>query len=554
MDLERIQLIYFVIDRELTIVDSGRHMTHKAPLGASLRDALDILRPRFRRELTFDHIASFRDRIFVLRTRSADEEVFLRGEFMLAEHPGQLIFYGISWLPTESELRELQDGVPVHMPGAHDVVESWSNGHVDLMRERFDSLSQVDASLLREKQRFQALFEYSTMAILVTDEAGSIVLANRMARTTFGYAPEEFRGRRIEDFMPERFRSKHVGQRQGFHARPQNRSMGAGLDLFALRKDGSEFPVEISLGHYQTEEGQFVIAYLIDITRRKEIEQSILQQQLEMTRANDEIEKLNEELEAKVEQRTRQLQETMEILEKSRDDLEQALSKEKELSDLKTRFVSMASHEFRTPLSTILSSASLVAKYVSSEEQHKRDKHIQRIRSAVSNLTDILNEFLSIGRLEEGKIQVNIAEFNLRDQAQLVCNEMKTILKPGQRIRYTHQGLVTVHLDLSMLRNIFINLISNALKFSPEDGVIEVATEVHQQQVFISIRDHGIGISEEDKKHLFERFFRGTNATNIQGTGLGLHIVSKYVELMGGSISVESALEHGTIFHLTFGV
>jgi PAS domain S-box-containing protein len=554
MDLERIQLIYFVINRELEIVDSGRQMTYRVPLGSSIRDAFDVLRPKFRRDLGFDQIASFRDRIFVLRTKGGEGETFIRGEFMPGERAETLTFYGISWTPTEADLHEMHEGSLQPVSAFTEGMETEQNGNNDLIRMRFDSLSQMDASLLREKQRFEALFDYSTMAILVSDDTGSIVLANRMARQTFGYEPEEFIGRKVEDFMPQRFRGRHVGQRDRFYARPQNRSMGPGLDLFAQRKDGSEFPVEISLGHYETEEGKFVIAYVIDITRRKEIEQAILRQQEEMARAHAEIETLNEELEAKVEQRTRQLQETLEILEKSRDDLENALSKEKELSDLKTRFVSMASHEFRTPLSTILSSASLVAKYVLAEEQDKRDKHIQRIRSAVSNLTDILNEFLSIGRLEEGKIQVNVSEFNLKDQAQLVCNEMQTILKPGQYIQFQHRGPMIVKLDLSMLRNIFINLISNALKFSPENGLIEVDADVSEKQILISVRDHGIGISEEDQKHLFERFFRGKNATNIQGTGLGLHIVSKYAELMGGSISVESALDEGTRFIVKFRI
>ena len=554
MDLERIQLIYFVINRGLDIVDSGRQMTHRIPLGSNIRDAFDVLRPKFRRDLMFDQIASFRDRIFVLRTKGGDGETFIRGEFMPGERAETLIFYGISWTPTEADLHEMHEGSLQPVSAFSEGMENEQGGNNDLIRMRFDSLSQMDASLLREKQRFEALFDYSTMAILVSDDSGSIVLANRMARQTFGYEPEEFIGRKVEDFMPERFRGRHVGQRDRFYARPQNRSMGPGLDLFAQRKDGSEFPVEISLGHYETEEGKFVIAYVIDITRRKEIEQAILRQQEEMARAHAEIETLNEELEAKVEQRTHQLQETLEILEKSRDDLENALSKEKELSDLKTRFVSMASHEFRTPLSTILSSASLVAKYVLAEEQDKRDKHIQRIRSAVSNLTDILNEFLSIGRLEEGKIQVNVSEFNLKDQAQLVCNEMQTILKPGQYIQFRHRGPMIVKLDLSMLRNIFINLISNALKFSPENGLIEVDADVSEKQILISVRDHGIGISEEDQKHLFERFFRGKNATNIQGTGLGLHIVSKYAELMGGSISVESALDEGTRFTVKFRI
>ena len=554
MDLERIQLIYFVINRSLEITDSGKLMKQRVPLGSKLNDAFDVLRPMFRRELGFDQLTSFRNRIFVLRSKSGDGETFFRGEFMPGEGSSTLTFYGVSWMPTESDLREIEEGGQVAFPMVNDSLARDHGGHTDLMRMSFDSLSQMDATLLREKQRFEALFDYSTMAILVSDETGGIVLANRMARQTFGYEPEEFIGRKIEDFMPERFRGGHVRLRDRFHAKPQNRTMGPGLDLYAARKDGTEFPVEISLGHYKTEEGHFVIAYVIDITRRKEIEQSILRQQEEMARANEEIEKLNEELEAKVEQRTRQLQETLEILEKSRDDLENALSKEKELSDLKTRFVSMASHEFRTPLSTILSSASLVAKYVLSEEQDKRDKHIQRIRSAVSNLTDILNEFLSIGRLEEGKIQLNISVFNLKDQALLVCNEMKTILKPGQRIRNTHKGQASVQLDLSMLRNILINLISNALKFSPEDSIIEVETEVNEKHILISVQDHGIGISDDDKKHLFERFFRGKNATNIQGTGLGLHIVSKYAELMDGSVSVESKLDEGTKFTVKFRI
>ncbi len=410
----------------------------------------------------------------------------------------------------------------------------------------------ISANLLREKKKFEALFQFATMAIMVADKDGNIILSNKLALSLFGYEDEELKKLKVEDLIPMRFRENHVSHREKFDAHPQSRTMGVGLDLFAKKKSGDEFPVEISLGHYQTEEGRFVIAYIIDVSQRKAIEQAMLQQQYEMERVNDEIEKLNEELEEKVEHRTRQLTETLEILEQSRDDLETALSKEKELSDLKTRFVSMASHEFRTPLSTILSSASLVAKYTLAEEQDKRDKHIQRIRSAVSNLTDILNEFLSIGRIEEGKIQANFSTFNIKDQFHLVCTEMQSILKPGQQIRIRHEGKEMVNLDLSLLRNVIINLISNALKFSPENSFIDVETAVNEKHILISIRDYGIGISDEDKKHLFERFFRGKNVTNIQGTGLGLHIVSKYVELMNGHIRAESELEKGTKFIITF--
>jgi PAS domain S-box-containing protein len=438
-------------------------------------------------------------------------------------------------------------------------------GHVNLVRFTSSSKNYIlkrilniqdqkdnQAILLREKKKFEALFHFATMAIMVANKEGNIILSNKLALSLFGYEASELQTMKVEDLIPRRFQENHVSHRLKFDAHPQNRTMGVGLDLFAKKKNGDEFPVEISLGHYQTEEGRFVIAYIIDISQRIEIKKAMLQQQQEMERVNDEIEKLNEELEGKVEQRTRQLKETLEILEQSRDDLETALSKEKELSDLKTRFVSMASHEFRTPLSTILSSASLVAKYTQTEEQNKRDKHIQRIRSAVSNLTDILNEFLSIGRIEEGRIQANFSMFNFKEQVHLVCNEMQSILKPGQQIRIRHEGKEMVNLDLSLLRNVIINLISNALKFSPENSFIDVETEVNEKQILISIRDYGIGISDEDKKHLFERFFRGKNVTNIQGTGLGLHIVSKYVELMNGHIRAESELEKGTKFIITF--
>jgi PAS domain S-box-containing protein len=441
-------------------------------------------------------------------------------------------------------------------PGMLTIVRFSFNGTEYLLSRmvNVEERKQMESDMLRQNQRFEALFQFASIAIMVVNQEGSIILANKHATRIFGYVDTPMTGLKVEALIPGRFRENHRQHREKYTIHPQNRPMGTGIDLFARRKDGSEFPVEISLGHYQAEEGRLVIAFIIDIAHRKEIEHAMRQQQVEMEKVNREIEQLNDELEQKVEYRTSQLRETLDELERSRDELERALSKEKELSDLKTRFVSMASHEFRTPLSTILSSASLVAKYTQTEEQDKRDKHIQRIRSAVSNLTDILNEFLSIGKIEEGRIQANFSSFNIREQVMLVANEMQTILKPGQQIRIRHEGPVMVHLDLSLLRNVFINLISNASKFSSERTSIDVETEVNEKQILISVRDHGIGISDEDKKHLFERFFRGKNVTNIQGTGLGLHIVSKYVEIMNGRIEVRSELEHGTAFLIRFDI
>ncbi len=414
-----------------------------------------------------------------------------------------------------------------------------------------DELHKAIIHIKQEKQKFEALFEFASMAIIVANTKGEIVMANAFAKKLFGYG-DEMVGVTVESLIPRRFHDHHVKYRAGYNQHPTNRSMGEGHNLSGSRKDGSEFPVEVSLGHYAINGETFSIAFIIDISRRKETEETMLRQRNELERINQEIEQMNDELEDKVAKRTFELQETLAQLEISKKELESALSKEKELSDLKSRFVSMASHEFRTPLSTILSSASLVAKYITTEEQDKRDKHIQRIRSAVSNLTDILNEFLSIGRIEEGRVQANFSNFNMKEQIQLVCNEMSPILRPGQRIIYRHKGATNVYLDLSLLRNVIINLVSNAIKFSSESSQIDVTGEVSEKNILISVRDYGLGIPDDDKKHLFERFFRAKNVTNIQGTGLGLHIVSKYVELMNGKIEVSSELEKGTEFNIQF--
>lgn len=416
-----------------------------------------------------------------------------------------------------------------------------------------ESLNKAERDLQKEKDKFEALFQYASIGILVVDAGASIILANGFLLSLFGYASqEELSGKKIELLIPGRYHKGHEHYRNEYLKNPVPRHMGAGRDLFALKKDGTEFPVEISLSNYTTAEGDFTIAFVSDISKRKEIEKSVLDQKEQLAQINKKIEELNNELEQKVRLRTSQLEHTMTQLKSSKDELSNALSKEKELSDLKSRFVSMASHEFRTPLSTILSSASLVAKYTGSDEQEKRDKHINRIKASVNNLTDILNEFLSIGKIEDGKIVAHYAQFNMPELIESVCTEMQTHAKAGQQIRYLHEGAVSAFLDPSLLRNVLINLLSNAIKFSGGQSVIEVISVISDTSISITISDNGIGISPDDQQHLFERFFRAANATNIQGTGLGLHIVSKYIELMNGRIDFQSELEKGTTFIISF--
>ena len=402
-------------------------------------------------------------------------------------------------------------------------------------------LSQNQAGIyIDEKHLVEALFIHASIGILVANSSGEIILANPFLLSQFGYSDEDLIGKKVEILIPQRVHHKHVHHREKFTAHLQNRPMGAGMDLFGIHRDGTEFPVEVSLCHYGNGAGNFVVAFVNNITIRKKAEQ--------------EIRRLNDELEDKVEERTHQLKETLNKLEVSKEELARALNKEKELNELKSRFVSLASHEFRTPLSTILSSTYLFQKYVTTEEQPKREKHVERIVSSVNTLIDILNDFLSVGKIEEGKIQLKSSEFNIEELIGRILNEIRSIQKPGQAITYAHIGEGEVFLDPSLLKHIVLNLLSNAIKFSPENAEIQLKSEVRTGQLVLSVSDQGIGISKEDQAHLFERFYRGSNVSNIQGTGLGLHIVAKYAELMNGKISCESEIQKGTTMNVIFNL
>ncbi|MBL7917209.1 MAG: PAS domain-containing sensor histidine kinase [Bacteroidia bacterium] len=389
---------------------------------------------------------------------------------------------------------------------------------------------------LLDMEQLNALFEHATEGIIIANRQGVIIKANPSSERLFGYNLGELEGKKVEEIVPDKYKGNHEKHRESFHANPHARSMGKGIDLFAKRKDGTEFPAEISLSYYTKGNDQFVIAFIIDISERKKVEER--------------IKKLNAELETKVDERTRVLKETMMELEASKEELKEALEKEKELNDMKSRFVTMASHEFRTPLSTILSSVSLIGKYKQEEEDEKRQKHVERIKSAVTNMTLILNDFLSAGKLEEGKISNNPIELNVVKLVNEIASELSNLLKPSQKIQYNHLGNEELLIDKQFLRNILINLLSNAIKFSPENKNIILNTKIDENCFEIMVQDQGIGIPEEEQKHLFERFFRAKNASNIQGTGLGLNIVSKYVEELKGKLTFESKLNEGTIFKI----
>lgn len=382
----------------------------------------------------------------------------------------------------------------------------------------------------------------------MVDKSGKIVIANPVAEQAFGYGKNELDGMMMEGLLPERYRSRHIMFRKGFNDDPEPRRMGIGRDLTALRKDGSEFPVEISLSYTQVKGNLLVMAFISDISLRKKAEDAL-------KRSEEQLIVYAAELEQKVRARTEALNSSISRLEeevierkKAEEEAQRALGKERELNDLKTKFVSIASHEFRTPLSTVLSSASLIQQYNDKGESEKVIKHVKRIKSSVNHLTAILNDFLSLGKLEEGRIDVTREPINLKDFLSEVKEEM-TMLKEGQKLLINCDSAVSIiSTDARILRNILFNLISNASKYSDQRKNIYLDCTVEISQAVFRIRDEGIGIPQKDQKYMFERFFRASNAGNVQGTGLGLNIVKRYVELLNGIITFTSEYGTGSTF------
>ena len=378
------------------------------------------------------------------------------------------------------------------------------------------SRDQLEASLSFQK----AILDNAGAMIIATDKRGVLKLFNPEASLNIGYSQEEV----VNNCTPILFHNRSEIERKrsslflefGINIDDEfevlveraKRNIHEEEQCTFIRRNGEPLPVSLTISSIRDSTGEIsgFMWIAIDISARKKAEENLYE----------------------------------------------SLKKEKELGELKSRFVSMASHEFRTPLSAILSSAYLIEKHTKTDDQPKREKHLQRIFSSVNMLTNILNDFLSLGRIEEGKLLVNLSQINIRELMISIARDMKSTLKKHQKIRCFHEGNPYVLLDPSLLKHIVMNLVSNASKFSFEKSPIEITTISSDSHVFISVKDFGMGIAADDQRHLKERFFRGANAVNIQGTGLGLHIVSKYAELLNGVVECNSELEKGTEFVVKF--
>lgn len=385
----------------------------------------------------------------------------------------------------------------------------------------------------------KAIIENSNEGIITIDKSGIVESINPGALKLFNYSNEEVIGRNISMLMPEPYKSHHDHYIEKYLSTGKKNIIGIGREVLGQKKDGSVFPFWLSISEVNYENRKIFTGFIQDLTKQKE--------------AEEKLHVYTEELERIVRERTEDLHMMVERLENARDNVSQSLQKEKDLNQLKSQFVSMASHEFRTPLGSMQLSASLINKYADKNDIQGIYKHTLKIKNSVELLTNILNDFLSLDRLEGGNIEPHFKHFNLVKFSEEIIEEMQPMAKQNQNIVYQHTGNKgMVHLDPHLLKNAITNLISNAIKYSGENTFIEFNTSVLDEKCIIEVKDNGIGIPEADQKHLLEPFFRANNTGKIPGTGLGLNIVKQYAHLMNGEINWNSKLDKGTTFTLTF--
>ncbi|HNP33538.1 MAG TPA: PAS domain-containing sensor histidine kinase [Flavobacterium sp.] len=394
---------------------------------------------------------------------------------------------------------------------------------------------------MKNSELLNAIVQNAIDGIISINGEGIVQSINPSGCKLFGYLPEEVIGNNISILMPMPDSLQHDHYIRRYHVTHKPRIIGIGREVTGLKRDGTTFPMRLGVSEVKYNEEVFYVGFIHDLTQHKEIEERLKDYTLHL-----------EEL---VEVRTQSLNDTILALEIAKEQISNSLESEKELNQLKSRFISMASHEFRTPLSTIQLSASLIEKYAETAGVAEIAKHVNKVKSSVTGLTAILNNFLQIEKLESGKVEAQLTEFDLKELATEVSEEMQSLAKPNQNIDYqnlTEQSIVK--LDKNLIKNCIINLITNAIKYSNEGALIEFRTEITPKKYVISVKDNGIGIPLEDQKYLFGAFFRANNTGNILGTGLGLNIVARYVELMNGNITFESNPNKGTLFTLTFPV
>ena len=423
---------------------------------------------------------------------------------------------------------------------------------------------ELDDALLREQ--LGAIYNASLDAIMTFDPDGAIRTANDAAHEMFGYERGALPGKRVGELMPDDYAAAEARSL----ARDGTTSMVHLLNRIfkreGRRRDGAPVPFTGYVQQLTSVPPHQYILVAEDMTAMSKAHRRI-------TELHEALQDANRNLARKVEERTAQVEKTalalteankrlaLEVreregiaraLQRREVQLERLLYKERELSELRSRFVSMASHEFRTPLTTMLSSAEVIA-MATEDAPPMVAKHIERIRRNIGHLRNILEDFLQVGKLDVKGVDLRVADVHLVDFLEDAVQEATLVAPPDQRIELRTAGDLgrTRHSD-NGLRIVLSNLIGNAVKYSPEGSPVTVDAGVHDGGLRIAVADGGIGIPEADRPYLFERFFRASNAEHIKGTGLGLHISRQYVRAMGGEIAVDdNPAGTGTRFTVT---
>ena len=364
----------------------------------------------------------------------------------------------------------------------------------------------------QERSHFAAMFDESLNEIFVFEENSlRFVNANYGAQKNIGYSIEELKKMTPIDIKPN-FNEEEF--REAIAPLKDKAVEKIEFETVHERKDGTIYPVEVHLQKSQLMDENVFFAVILDITERKNY---------------------TEKLENTVEERTKELKEALEI--------------EKELNDLKTKFLSLVSHEFKTPLSGILTSAMLLSKYKLSEQQDKRDKHIKTVTDKVNYLNNILNDFLSVEKLETGKLNYNFSNFKVSKVVNEVIYNSNMLLKEGQKINYPDDiDDISLTQDEKTIELALSNLVHNAIKYSPENTTINIEIQQEKEDTTFKVCDKGMGIPKDEQKNIFNRYFRAENALLTQGTGIGLNIVKSHLENLGGSISFKSEENKGSTF------
>lgn len=385
-------------------------------------------------------------------------------------------------------------------------------------------------------------------------------MINGSASKLFGYESQELIGQNIKVLMPDPHKTQHDQYIRNHLETGSQKIIGIGREVLGLKKDGSMFPIRLAVSRFSLDDQIYFTGIIHDLTAQKEAEKNLWY--------------LNKNLEKMVESRTGQLQESLnqlsvinhnleveiaqrkiaeEKLKANEKELVNAIENERNLHLLKSRFISVASHEFRTPLANILSSLSLVDRYHSPDHLEQRNKHIQKIKTNIHYLNGILNEFLSLTRMEEGKFVLKMEEFSLREFVQELIEDFNYLKKNEQSLIFSskvNNNDFLINTDKTCIRHILNNLLSNAIKFSGDQAEIKVFLSKSGKDYIIEVEDNGIGIPEKEQALIFNVFYRASNVLNIQGTGLGLNIVRKYLDSIGGSMEFSSKENKGTKFKI----